>query len=404
VGRLLPQVGAPGGPVDGGRDEGWRRERLFSAVADLLGAVAGEPGAGLVVEDVHWADSATLDFLTFLARAGHRHGVTVVATCRGDEAPLAAPVTDWLMYVRGAAGVAEIRLGPLSRAEAAEQVAALAGGPVPSAVVDEVFVRAEGNPFFTEQLVAAALPAAPGGGLRVPAGLPARLAELLAARAGRCADDARVVLAGLAVAGRPLADDQVGAVAGLSADRVRRGLRELAAARLLAEDTAGGAHRPRHVLLAEAVAAGLLPGERAVLHERTARALEAAGGGTLAAEAAGHWQAAGRPSKSFLRESRQPRRPSGCSVTRKRPRTGSGPSNYPRHSPVPPGRPRVTRPGFMCEPSTRSVCLAVIGARAWWRRRPIAGSPRTPTLLSLPSSAIVRLACGRSMIRPRGSR
>ena len=56
----------------GGRDEGWRRERLFSAVAELLDAVAGAAGAGvgLVVEDVHWADSATLDFLTFLARAG----------------------------------------------------------------------------------------------------------------------------------------------------------------------------------------------------------------------------------------------------------------------------------------------------------------------------------------------
>ena len=76
---------------------------------------------------------------------------------------------------------------------------------------------------------------------------------------------------------------------------MRRGLRELAAARLLAEDTAGGGHRPRHALLAEAVAAGLLPGERAALHERTARALAAAGGDALAAEAAGHWQAAGRP-------------------------------------------------------------------------------------------------------------
>jgi len=49
----------------------------------------------------------------------------------------------------------EIALGPLSRAEAAEQVTALAGGPVPPEVVDGLFARAEGNPFFTEQLVAA---------------------------------------------------------------------------------------------------------------------------------------------------------------------------------------------------------------------------------------------------------
>jgi len=56
--------------------------------------------------------------------------VTVVATCRGDEAPLDDPVVSWLAHVRGSGPVAEIRLGPLSRAEVGEQVAALAGGPV----------------------------------------------------------------------------------------------------------------------------------------------------------------------------------------------------------------------------------------------------------------------------------
>jgi hypothetical protein len=143
------------------------------------------------------------------------------------------------------------------------QVAGLAGGPVLPRVVDELYARAEGNPFFTEQLVAATLAdASEGGLLQAPAGLPARLAELLAARAGRCAGNARAVLAGLAVAGRPLAEEPLAAVTGLDAEAVRGGLRELAAGRLLAEDTSGGEYRPRHALLAEAVAAGLLPGER----------------------------------------------------------------------------------------------------------------------------------------------
>ena len=47
------------------------------------------------------------------------------------------------------------------------------------------------------------------------------------------------------------------------------------------------------------MAAALLPAERVELHERTARALETAGGDTLAAEAAGHWQAAGRPAEEL---------------------------------------------------------------------------------------------------------
>jgi DNA-binding CsgD family transcriptional regulator/tetratricopeptide (TPR) repeat protein len=105
------------------------------------------------------------------------------------------------------------------------------------------------------------------------------------------------VLAGLAVAGRPLGEDLLAAVTGLHTHAVRRGLRELTAARLLAGDTADGGHRPRHALLAEAVADGLLPGERAVLHERTARALAA--DPALAAEAAGHWQAAGKPAEEL---------------------------------------------------------------------------------------------------------
>ena len=301
IGRLLPGVGPDDGAAGDGRDGEWSQERLFAAVAELLAAVAGRAGSGvgLVVEDVHWADSATLDCLTFLARAGRRSGVRVVVTCRSDEAPLAARVAGWLTDVRGTAGVEEIRLGPLSPTEVAVQAAALSRGPVSPQVVEELYARAEGNPFFTEQLVAAALASGAGGELRVPSGLPARLAELLSARAGRCAGDAQAVLAGLAVAGRPLTEDLLGAITGLDTETVRQGLRELAASRLLAEDATDAGHRPRHALLGEAVAGRLLPGERAALHERTARALAAAGDEKLAAEVAGHWRAAGRPAEEL---------------------------------------------------------------------------------------------------------
>jgi hypothetical protein len=96
-------------------------------------------------------DSATLDCLTFLGRAGRGGGVRVVVTCRGGEAPLGAQVAGWLAQVRGSGGVEEIALGPLSRLEAAGQVAELAGGPLRPGVADALYARAEGNPFFTEQ-------------------------------------------------------------------------------------------------------------------------------------------------------------------------------------------------------------------------------------------------------------
>ncbi len=76
---------------------------------------------------------------------------------RHDEAPLDAQVADWLAHMRGGGAVAEIRLRPLSRGEAAEQIAGLVGAEPAGRLVDDLYARAEGNPFFTEQLVVAAL-------------------------------------------------------------------------------------------------------------------------------------------------------------------------------------------------------------------------------------------------------
>jgi DNA-binding CsgD family transcriptional regulator len=296
MGRLLPQLGDGEGDA-GVRGEAWRRDRLFAAVAELLAAVAGRCQLALVVEDVQWADSATLDLVTFLARAG-RGSVVLVVTCRGDEVPLDRRVSDWLSHARGSERVDEIRLGPLSPEESALQVARLAGGRLPGRVAGELCARAEGNPFFAEQLVAAAL-APPPGSAGSLTGLPARLADLLTARTAGCGADARRLLAALAVSGRPLTEELLAAMTGLAPEAVGAGLRELAEARLLAEGTPGGACRPRHALLAEAVAARLLPGERARLHQRAAEALTAAADESRAAEVAGHWAAAGRSAEEL---------------------------------------------------------------------------------------------------------
>ena len=219
-------------------------------------------------------------------------------------------------------------------ARSAEQIAAWSAGLRRRRLADDLYARAEGNPFFTEQLVAAALAGPAGGGLHVPAGLPDRLTELLLARVGHTA----VTTPGrcwpaLAVAGRPLTEDQLCEVTGLGTDAVRGGLRELAAARLLAVGATGGGHRPRHALLAEAVAAGLLPGERVVLHERTAQALE----GRAERGWPRRWPGIGPPRAAPPRSCRpgwrRLRLRSGCSATPRRRRTGSGRSSCARLRP-----------------------------------------------------------------------
>src|SRR5262245_11649473 len=165
--RLVPRLAtgeAAAEPV-----EQWRHERLFAALAELLDGVARRRLLALLVEDVHWADGATLDFLTYLVRPSRTSAVSVVVTCRSDEVPLDPVVADWLTHARRDAGVEEIRLGPLSRSEVAEQVTGLVGVP-PTELVEQIYTRAEGHPFFTEQLVAAAV--TDSGQLAGPVALP----------------------------------------------------------------------------------------------------------------------------------------------------------------------------------------------------------------------------------------
>jgi predicted ATPase len=237
VERLLPQLEA-GAAESSGRGQSGQRDRLFAAIAELLSAAARHRGIALVVEDVHWPDTSTLDCLMFLTRPRRDSALTVLVTCRSDEMPLEPPVAGWLTHARGRGGVAEVRLGPLSRDEVAEQVAGLAGSPASAPVVDELYARAEGNPFFTEQLVATMV-SAPDGVLGRGPALPRRLAELLLARVAGCGEAAGTVLSALAVAGRPVSEELVEAVSGLDVDTVRAGLRELSTARLLADGVTG---------------------------------------------------------------------------------------------------------------------------------------------------------------------
>ena len=289
--RLVPQLGIGEAPIQ--RGDSGHRERLFAAVGQLLAAAAAQHSLVLVVEDVHWADSGTLDCLTFLARRPREADLTVLATCRGDEAPLDDRVAAWLTHVRSASDVEELRLRPLSRDEVAEDIAALTGVPESAPVVDELYLRSGGNPFFIEQLLAARK-STPADGV-----LPTRLAELLVSRVQRCGREARAVAAALAVAGRPLDEALLCQVSDLDPEATRRGLRELAEHRLLADASTDRQQRLRHALLGEAVTQQLLAVERVTLHERAARALQTTGDHTMAAEVAGYWAAAGRPAEEL---------------------------------------------------------------------------------------------------------
>jgi hypothetical protein len=208
--RLLPALGGPDRAGPAPTPEPTDQLRLFELLLGLLGALAEEAALVVVVEDVHWADRSTRDLLAFLARNLRRRRVVLVVTHRSDESgrrwlgPLLAEL--------GRAGAERLELDRLGRAESAAQMAAILGAAPPADLLDGVFARAEGNPFFTEELLAAAL-AGPGA-------LPASLHDLLRGRIQAVSEPARQALRVAAVVGRRAPHRLLAAVAGLDDPRL----------------------------------------------------------------------------------------------------------------------------------------------------------------------------------------
>ena len=157
-----------------------------------------------------------------------------------------------------------IDLAALTRDELGEQLAGILGAPPDAALVDRLYARSEGNPLFTEELLAA--------GLDGLGAVPPSLAAALALRIERLGDDAQEVVRVLSAGGQ-LDDAVLAEVAGLEPRALRDGLREAVASHIVVLD--GDRYTLRHALLREAVHDDLLPGERAELHRALARALEA---------------------------------------------------------------------------------------------------------------------------------
>jgi hypothetical protein len=205
-----------------------------------------------------------------------------------------------------------VELGPLAPGEIEALVARGSGAPLPAAVAEEVRARSEGNPFFAQELLAAAL--------RGEDALPRVLRDVLLADFGRLCPQSRAVARVAAAAGRAVPHRLLTAAAGLPQDEVVEALRGAVDHGVLVADHRSATYRFRHALIAEAVYGTLLPGEREAVHERLAGALadepKLAATGAVAAELAEHWLAAGRLAEALtasLRAAREAQAVSGLS-------------------------------------------------------------------------------------------
>ncbi len=143
-------TGSAAAPVDPGQGQTHVFEGLLGAFKRL-----GRRGTVVVVlEDVHWADASSLDFLRFLVRNVAEEPLVLVATYRSDEVDRGHPLRLLLADLLRAPVVQQLALGPLSPDDVAQQATAILGAPPPPALLAELVDRADGNPFFVEELLA----------------------------------------------------------------------------------------------------------------------------------------------------------------------------------------------------------------------------------------------------------
>jgi DNA-binding CsgD family transcriptional regulator/tetratricopeptide (TPR) repeat protein len=268
----------------------WERQRLFAAIGTILAALGRARATAIVIEDVHWADSSSLDLLDYLLASADEATPPMVLTARDDDPDAAAANAEWLTRMRTRDGVDVMHLQALSVDETAQQINLLTGQDPEPGFAAGVFARSEGNALFTELLVGDAR-------LPIPVSLPANLRALLNVRLADLDEDTDAVAATLAIAARPLDIASISTLTDLDETIVVSALHRLNAQRLLRAD-AGTAHTLRHALLAEAVVERMLPAERATLHRRVGRHLGASDD-SAAAEVAEHWRQAQEPAEEL---------------------------------------------------------------------------------------------------------
>ncbi len=238
----------------------------------------------VALDDVHWADDASLELIAHLLHRRPRGRVLLALALR--PAPAHPRLDAALVAAQRDGNVADLRLMTLTPQDAQ----ALVGDAIPEQVREAICARGGGNPFFLGELVrehAAGRAPAPARGA-VPPGVAAVLGEEIAA----LPDGARTLALGAAVSGDPFELDVAAAAAQLDAGQVLDALDTLVASTLVVELGAGRRYGFRHPLLREALEDSASAGWRLGAHERAAAALRDRG--ATAAELAPHLERSAR--------------------------------------------------------------------------------------------------------------
>jgi ATP/maltotriose-dependent transcriptional regulator MalT len=259
------------------------RYRSHRAVRSLLEELASVQPLVLVLDDLHWADSASIELLGALLRRPPAAPVLSALAMRPRQVPerlSAALERAWRADL-----LTRIELGALSAEEARE----LLGDTVDRVDAGVLYEESGGNPFYLEQLARSIdhtreAPAMYAETSLAAIGVPSTVAAALAEELALLSDAERLVLEGGAVAGDPFEPELAAAAAGMPEASVMDAIDELLHVGLLRITDVPRRFRFRHPLVRRAVYEAAAAGWRLGAHERCAQAL-AARGATASARA-----------------------------------------------------------------------------------------------------------------------
>ncbi|WP_431277738.1 helix-turn-helix transcriptional regulator [Leifsonia poae] len=267
-------------------------ERLYELVTVLFENISSNRMLVVVIEDIHWADTATLELIRFVVRMMDGGRFLLLLTYRSDEVLRGHPLRSYLPELDRTRRATRWELARLNRSQVAIQVEQILGCTPDVETVDRVFALSEGVPFFVEELVGI-------DHLGTGEDLPETLRELLLARYERLGEPTQRMLRLISAGGVCVDHWLLEAVFEGTADDLDAAAREAVVANVLSTDTTE--YSFRHALVREAIHADLLPGERTRFHTRYAVALENGDARERSAsQISYHWMAAHDLRRAFI--------------------------------------------------------------------------------------------------------
>ena len=281
-------------PADGSAANQHERYRTHRSVRELLERLTATRPLVLVLDDLHWADPASVELLGSLLRRPPDAAVLIALAVRPEQ--VSPRLGAELERAHQAGSLVRITLGALSRAEADE----LLGASTEHSVASALYAESGGNPFYLEQLLRS-LDRGAESTASVPRvtsdlGVPPPVASALAEELAQLTDSAHLVLQGAAVVGDPFEPELAAAAAGVVEPAALEAIDELISLGVILQTDVPRRFRFRHPLVRRAVYEASPAGWRLSAHERSADAL--ARRGATAAERAHHVERSGRQGDS----------------------------------------------------------------------------------------------------------